>query len=95
MVSCFFNKAFNKYCLKNDIKLINGRPRHPQTQGAVERYNRTIKDLLKNIYLECEKKNIHFNINYYLKEVVDLYNNIKHMSTRFSPYFIFNNNNEI
>ena len=46
----FINKLFKTYCNKNDIILIHGRPRHPQTQGAVERYNRTIKELIKNIY---------------------------------------------
>ena len=33
----FINKLFKTYCNKNDIILIHGRPRHPQTQGAVER----------------------------------------------------------
>ena len=29
----FKNKKFNNYCHKNEINLIHGRPRHPQTQG--------------------------------------------------------------
>ena len=47
----FINKKFNKFWVKNDIVLLHGRTRHPQTQGAIERYNRTIKEYLTNMYI--------------------------------------------
>ena len=30
-----------------NMKIINGRPRHPQSQGSVERGNQTLKNKLK------------------------------------------------
>lgn len=58
----FKNNSFKKYYNRNDIIYINGSPRHPQTQGVVERYNRTIKELLNNIYLVYQLKNKVFSI---------------------------------
>ena len=58
----FMNKDIKKYCKKKGIELIHCRPRHPQTQGAVERYNRTIKDLLKTTFIEYENKGLEFDI---------------------------------
>ena len=68
---------------------MHGRPRHPQTQGVVERYNRTIKDLLKNSYYESEKKNLPFDLNTKLKEVIEEYNNTKYSSKGYSPEILF------
>ena len=55
----FINKKFKKFCKKNYITLIHGRARHPQTQGAIERYNRTIVQLriiLKHFILNMKEK---------------------------------------
>ena len=38
----FKSNIFKAFCLKNDIKLIFGSPYHPQSQGAVEAFNKTI-----------------------------------------------------
>ena len=35
------------YLKKYGIKVLNGRPRHPQTQGLVERHNSTLKRKLQ------------------------------------------------
>ena len=56
----FKNDSFKKYCKRNDIIYINGRSRHSQTKGVVERYNRTIKELLKNIYFDYQLKKCFF-----------------------------------
>ena len=76
----------------NDIILLYGRPRHPQTQGVVERYNRTIKEMLKNKYIENENNNIDFNLDDELKIALNIYNNTKHTTTGFTPNFLFNCN---
>ena len=86
----FKNKKFNNYCHKNEINLIHGRPRHPQTQGLVERYNRTIKDMLKNKFIECKKNKIIFVLENELDKLVNIYNETKHSSTGFPPNYLFN-----
>lgn len=90
----FSNKKFQKFCKKNNILLIHGRPRHPQTQGAIERYNRTIKDILKYIFIEKQNNNEAFNINKELKTAISMYNNTKHSTIGASPISIFNSNDD-
>ncbi|MBI2722990.1 MAG: hypothetical protein HYX39_12520 [Bacteroidetes bacterium] len=35
---------FKKYTNEQEIKHIRGRVRHPQTQGKIERYHRSMKN---------------------------------------------------
>ena len=61
---------------------VYGRPRHPQSQGQVERLNQTIKSYLtRKLSLEKDKK--WANI---LPQVVAEYNNEKHSTTKKSPF---------
>ncbi len=50
--SCYIAQEFRAYLKQMGIKQINGAPCHPQTQGKIERYHRTIKNviLLENYY---------------------------------------------
>lgn len=50
--SCYIAKEFRAYLKEMGIKQINGAPCHPQTQGKIERYHRTMKNvvLLDNYY---------------------------------------------
>lgn len=41
---------------KNNIKLIHGRPHHPQSQGVIEAFNKENKRLLEIKYIENDKK---------------------------------------
>ena len=52
----FCNNIFEDYCNTNNIKIIRGRLYHPQSQGIVESFNKEIKRLLENNYLENPKK---------------------------------------
>ena len=90
----FCKKIFKKYCKKNSIILLNGRPLHPQTQGRVERYNRKIKELLKNIFIDKENKEQSFNIEFELTNAVIIHNNRKHSITGFIPESIFSTNTQ-
>ena len=90
----FKNKKFIKYCKINNITLFNGRPRHAQIQGVIERYNRTIKDLLKNIYIENILNGLTFNLEKELEKVINTYNTTKHNTTGFTPLYVFNHDNE-
>ena len=50
----FKNKKMQCFCQKHGIKQVHGAPRTPQTQGLVERNNRTVKENLSNILKEIQ-----------------------------------------
>jgi putative transposase len=45
--SCFIAEEFTTWLKGRGIKPINGAPMHPQTQGKIERYHRTMKNVVK------------------------------------------------
>jgi transposase InsO family protein len=45
--SCYISGEFRKYLSAEGIKQINGKPCHPQTQGKIERYHRSMKNIVK------------------------------------------------
>lgn len=67
----FTNKKFVDFADENNITLINGKPRTPQSQANVERFNGILKRLL-------EMYRVQFNDTKweeYLQKVVNTYNN--------------------
>ena len=50
----FKNKQMRAFCESHNTNLVHGAPRTPQTQGLVERNNRTVKENLSNIIQEKE-----------------------------------------
>ena len=46
--SCYVSNELRTY-LKDDLKMkqVHGKPMHPQTQGKIERYHRTMKNVVK------------------------------------------------
>ena len=69
---------------KLGIKLINGSPYSPTSQGQIERFNKTLKNLLKKeIQIEMSKSNTIRVENWpwdLLPKVMDLYIHHKHRS---------------
>ena len=53
----FTAKIIKKFCIENDIKIITGGVCHPQSQGAVEAFNKFIIEKLRYFKLE-DKKNL-------------------------------------
>ena len=45
--SCYIANDFKAYLESQDIKHVRGRPNHPQTQGKIERYHRSMKNVIK------------------------------------------------
>ena len=71
--SHFTASVFRNYLSDNNIKYANGKPYHPMTQGKIERYHRTMKNiiLLEHDQFPWQLKNrIDQFVNYYNKKRV-------------------------
>jgi putative transposase len=44
---CYISFELKSFFAERGIKPINGKPCHPQTQGKIERYHRTMKNVIK------------------------------------------------
>ncbi|MWD30282.1 DDE-type integrase/transposase/recombinase [Aquicoccus sp. SCR17] len=67
---CYISGELKEFIKERDMEHIRGKPNHPQTQGKIERYHRSMKNIIKldNYYLPGELKER-------LEEFVDYYNN--------------------
>lgn len=45
--ACYIANGFKDYTQKQGITHVRGRVRHPQTQGKIERYHRSMKNVIK------------------------------------------------
>jgi putative transposase len=68
--SCYISGELRKYLEEHHIAHVRGAPYHPMTQGKIERYHRTMKNLIKlqHYYLPWE-------LEHELEQFVDYYNN--------------------
>ena len=68
--SCYISSELADYIHKNKMSHVRGKPMHPQTQGKIERYHRSMKNVVKleNYYLPGDLINR-------LEEFVNYYNN--------------------
>ena len=53
---CFVSRELQAYLVEREMRHTRGRPYHPMTQGKIERYHRSIKNVVKlqNYYLPWE-----------------------------------------
>jgi transposase InsO family protein len=53
---CFISKELREYLEKRELRHTRSRPYHPMTQGKIERYHRSLKNVVKlrNYYLPWE-----------------------------------------
>ncbi len=73
----FWAHAFEVACARNDIDHRLTKPRHPWTNGQVERMNRTIKDAtVKRFHYEA-----HDELRAHLGDFVSAYNFAKRLKT--------------
>jgi putative transposase len=65
---CYISKAFEEYLDVEGISHIRGKPYHPMTQGKIERYHRSMKNIIRlvNYYLPSELEDqIRLFVSYY------------------------------
>jgi len=67
---CYLSSELKSFLFEKGIKPINGKPCHPQTQGKIERYHRTMKNVIRldNYYSPDDLIQV-------IAEFVDYYNN--------------------
>lgn len=69
--SCYIAAELKDYLKQNhDINQVHGRPMHPQTQGKIERYHRTMKNVVKLDNYYCPEE-----LERSLEKFVEVYNN--------------------
>lgn len=68
--SCYISSELSVYIQDKGMRHVRGRPNHPQTQGKIERYHRSMKNVVKleNYYLPGD-------LVQRLEEFVEHYNN--------------------
>ena len=69
--SCYIASELEEYLkTSHGIKQVHGRPSHPQTQGKIERYHRTMKNVVKLDNYYCPEE-----LTAALEKFVHTYNN--------------------
>lgn len=70
---CYIANGLDEYLSDLGVKHIRGKPLHPQTQGKIERWHRSMKNVIKlqHYYLPSELKN-------HISEFVEYYNNFRY-----------------
>lgn len=68
--SCYISSELSDYIQNKGMEHVRGKPNHPQTQGKIERYHRSMKNIVKleNYYLPGD-------LIQRLEEFVGYYNN--------------------
>ena len=71
--ACYISHELKAFLKKREIKHIKGRPLHPQTQGKIERYHRSMKSVVKldNYYCPEELKEA-------ISQFVEYYNHFRY-----------------
>ena len=81
--SNFLSQEVSKYLKQNGIQKVNTTPYHPQSNGSVERFNRTIETKLRMLNNNQQKQ-----WNEYIPEMVRQYNATTHSSHGATPFYI-------
>ena len=70
---CFVSRELREYLEQREMRHTRGRPYHPMTQGKIERYHRTLKNVVKlqNYYLPWQlERELERFVRYYNQERV-------------------------
>lgn len=80
----FINRNVHEILNYYTIKRVTGRPYHPQSQGQIERFNRTLKSRLRK-----SMQTGNFNYLKQLNKIVYNYNNSPHRATKIKPSILY------
>jgi len=85
--SCYISSELNAYLKSQKIKSIHGRPGHPQTQGKIERYHRTMKNTIKLDHYYSPEELIRA-----LEKFIHFYNNCRYHESlnNLTPASVYN-----
>lgn len=88
----YVSGELKKYLIKRDIQHIRGAPFHPMTQGKIERYHRTLKNIIKlqNYYFPWQLSNE-------ISQFIDYYNNERYHESlnNLRPVNVYLGNDEL
>ena len=87
----FKNKLIKSCWEGKGINFVNGTPGHPQSQGAIEAFNKTVQNFL--ILAKDDQKD-KFNLEHSIADFLMYYNQRKHTTTKHSPIEIMSNLND-
>ena len=79
----FLSSLISEICVQFNIKQIRTTAYHPQTDGLVERFNRTMVDMLATFVHNNPEK-----WDEYLPFITLAYNSSIHTSTKYSPFYL-------
>lgn len=79
----FISEVFKQMANLLKIKHVKTAPYHPQSNGAIERYHRTLGQYIR-AYTQKEKSAWHKYLRYFIFS----YNNTVHSSTGFTPHML-------
>jgi len=82
----FETKKMKQLCEQYDVIQMVSKPYHPQSNGCIERFNRTLKQQLHK-YLTNAKSKVWINA---LSKIVENYNNSYHSTIKMTPNECFN-----
>lgn len=85
----FHNHHVSAVLGEMNIPHVSGRPYHPQSQGQIERFNRTIKKRLKSLAGLTHRWIDH------LDRVISNYNNCVHSTTGIKPFVLFRSSDRV
>ena len=83
----FCNRLVQQLMESQHVDFIHGRPYHPQTQGIVEVFNKTLHNLIWNVFLVQGGEN--FDLKTAHRNSLFEYNTKKHSSTQEKPVDCF------